>query len=160
MPRFKCPENWSVDQRLAAVLPPLSPNGCRIWTRGQSGRPQIRVKSVTYLVARLVLEKKLGRTLRKGMYACHSCNNPKCVSEGHLYEGTPKQNTADMIAAGTRHTPGLKGVEHGCAVLTEAQVRAIRKLEGYQNPVRVGLKFGIGRSQVLRIWNRESWKHI
>jgi hypothetical protein len=33
---------------------------------------------------------------------CHSCDNPPCFRKEHLWEGTHKENTHDMVAKG-RH---------------------------------------------------------
>jgi hypothetical protein len=43
-----------------------------------------------------------GVRIPDGMFVCHRCDNPACCNPRHLYLGTPKDNTHDMIARG-RH---------------------------------------------------------
>lgn len=52
-------------------------------------------------------------------HVCHSCDNPPCVNPKHLWKGTAKQNSGDMVAK-DRHP---RGERKGCSKLTEEQVR-------------------------------------
>lgn len=75
---------------------------CLVWQGGTSGgadasrrRPTLRYAGQVIYVSRLVLAAKLGRRLRKGKVAAHSCDYPLCVNEAHLSEQTHSKNVAD-----------------------------------------------------------------
>lgn len=53
----------------------------------------------------LALEICMGRRLRRGLIALHSCDNPPCCNPWHLREGTPADNTQDRIDRGRLTVP-------------------------------------------------------
>lgn len=65
-------------------------------------RPYIQVggrRGKKWGVPRFVLHMKDG-PLPDDIYALHSCDNPRCISLDHLFKGTAKDNTQDMMAKG------------------------------------------------------------
>lgn len=44
---------------------------------------------------RFALMMKLGRAIHTGKWACHTCDNRKCVNPEHIYEGTARTNARD-----------------------------------------------------------------
>lgn len=89
--------------------------------------------------------------LKPGYYACHHCDNPRCVRLSHLYAGTPKQNVSDAIKRGR-----MKLMK--AAKLTEKQVIAIRLAKGTHD--EIAKKFLVSRPAVTLIKNRNTWKHV
>jgi hypothetical protein len=71
--------------------------GCHQWPTAVVG--YYRTATISgrgFKVHRLALERKLGRPIRPGYEALHTCDCKSCVNEDHLYEGTKKDNNYDM----------------------------------------------------------------
>lgn len=76
-------------------------NGCWEWqaclTHSGYGRFQVHPK--TYRAHRIAYFLMNG-DIKNGLCVCHSCDNACCVNPQHLFLGTSKQNTHDMISKG------------------------------------------------------------
>lgn len=86
----------------------------------------------------------------------HSCNNPSCVNPAHLRPGTQKDNAQDRVASG--RGGDLRGGNNGRAVLTEADVQAIRASD--ESGPALALRYGVTRQTIYAIRTRRLWAHI
>jgi hypothetical protein len=93
-----------------------------------------------------------------GFSVCHRCDNPRCVNPVHLWLGTPRDNSRDMVIKG-RSRPGE---ERGQNKLTEAQVREIR--QSYKPRIRsratLAREYGVSIGAIQSVIERGSWRHI
>jgi hypothetical protein len=74
---------------------------CWLWVGGKNnlGYGFIRDGKKMRTAHRASYEEHLG-PIPKGMCVCHSCDNPLCINPSHLWLGTRKQNTQDMMSKG------------------------------------------------------------
>ncbi len=93
-----------------------------------------------------------------GLCVLHRCDNPPCCNPAHLFLGTRADNNADMAAKGRANNGGLRGVAHGRALLSNRDVRMIRRSTSTQR--HLAAHFGISQSQVCRIRLHQSWRHL
>jgi hypothetical protein len=98
-----------------------------------------------------------------GLFVCHHCDNRKCVRPSHLFLGTPKDNTADMIAKGRArydgpHKPAV-GRRHGMVKLSVADVAEIRRryAAGGVTQRQLGDEYGVSNAHVCGIIKGKFW---
>lgn len=102
-----------------------------------------------------------------GMLVCHRCDNPPCCNPAHLFLGTPKDNTRDMIAKGrngARTKPGnfARGSDASRVALTEDDVRGIRLAasSGSISQRALAARYGVTKSAVYSVIHRLTWSHV
>jgi hypothetical protein len=75
--------------------------GCWIW-RGKTfdrGYGKFSLRQKTMKAHRVAYLLFIGE-IEDGKHICHKCDNPLCVNPDHLWIGTSKENTHDMIRKG------------------------------------------------------------
>lgn len=90
----------------------------------------------------------------------HKDSNRSNNSIDNLYWATPAENKADAVAYGS-----WKGERHHKAILTEEQVREIRRirelpLNNRLTAKQLGTMYGVHLSAIYAIQHRLSWRHI
>lgn len=150
--------------------PELGP--CWIWTGGKRGAyGRIGIDGKVVAAHRISYQLQHGK-IPPGFFVLHDCDVPLC--QRHLKLGTSKDNTQDMIErsrgtlySGDKHRSKthpetvLRGESHGSSILTETNVREVRRLcSAGESQRAVATKFGVTQSCVWRIVKGKSWKHI
>jgi hypothetical protein len=101
----------------------ITPTGCIEWQGWKmlgkfmydraKGYPIAGYRGKAQRITRVVLGWKLGRPLTKDEFACHTCDNPPCINDEHLWVGTVSDNTQDRIAKGRDHHSSLTHCPRG-----------------------------------------------
>lgn len=141
--------------------------GCWNWTgyRDPKGYGQIDrryIPGLGWLLAhRVMYELSIG-PIPPRMLVLHKCDNPSCINPEHLATGTPKDNSRDMVVRGR----SLKGSKHKMAILSEADVTALRI--AFRNRTcdvksfcaEAAERYGLAASSVVNVVYGYNWKHV
>lgn len=148
----------SIEERLKARLGPQNPvTGCIEWIgyRNLKGYGQLAAGK-KWLTHRIAYELKHG-PIPPGMKVCHSCDNPPCCNEEHLFLDTDAGNSADMVTKGR----SLKGSKQPNAKLTAADVIEIRRrLATGESQSSIAKAFGVARVTISGIKLGKRWSHL
>lgn len=138
--------------------------GCWEWTAAKKNGYGVFARKVPGTVImkgvyahRHSWEMKSG-PIPKGLCVLHKCDNRPCVRNDHLFLGTKRDNTADMMSKGRGKQPGLKGSSQPNSKLTKADVLAIRSSSASQT--EEAKKYGVSQGLISRIRLRRAWKHV
>jgi hypothetical protein len=90
--------------------------------------------------------------LPKAVQIRHKCDNPRCVNEQHLLEGTAKQNMQDCIERG-RKAKSYK-LHTRYRIHADDKILAIRNAIG--NTKDIAIQYGISISYVSKLRNMKA----
>lgn len=136
------------------------PGACWPWLGAISSRGygKLSVKSRAYYAHRLALEHKIGRPIKPGMLACHSCDNRSCCNPGHIWEGTSRDNIMDMFSKGRANR--ASGEKHRDAKLSPEKISVIRQLRDRGVTwSSVARRFGVNPATAWRAFAGRTWRN-
>jgi hypothetical protein len=90
----------TVESRFEKYTIPELNSGCLIWLASicRAGYGQLRVDGKVRLATHIALELSGRPRPSPTSWALHKCDTPACVNPCHLFWGTPKDNTHDMVS--------------------------------------------------------------
>jgi hypothetical protein len=116
-PQNQVGSRGSLAERFMKKVSPEPNSGCWLWfgSIDRKGYGQIREAGGTRLrVATHVALELAGRTLSSGQQVLHHCDVPACVNPDHLFIGTPRDNTQDMLRKGRGSKPPVAKEREAC----------------------------------------------
>ena len=97
---------WTLADRFMHFVLPEPNSGCWLWigSLDRKGYGGLRVAGELKRATHVSLALS-GRPIPPGMCVLHRCDTPACVNPDHLFVGTFKDNTQDMIGKGRNSPP-------------------------------------------------------
>lgn len=136
-------------------------SGCWLWTGAIAGEKMRYGRYRNIPAHRYSYELHVG-PIERGKIICHKCDNPYCVNPDHLWQGTHKENTEDMVrkgrAAFINSGTFVNGEQHRRARLT-AEL-ALDIAARHQSSRAAAKEYGVHRSLIQDVRAGRTWAHV
>lgn len=133
-------------------------SGCWIWTDflNSYGRGVMCIDGKTEHASRISYRLFNG-DFDKNLWVLHKCDNPSCVNPDHLFLGTPKDNSEDMVKKGR----SAKGMRVGNSKLSDIDVIMIREAFSAGVPrMELIKRYNVSYTVITKVIYNETWKHV
>lgn len=134
--------------------------GCWNWTGSERACGYGQFKMDGTMTAHRASWVLIKGAIPEGKNVLHRCiGNRKCVNPTHLYLGSHKDNTRDILEQGRRQDQ--YGSNNPIAILDEAKVVEIRThATKHGDCARYARKFNVGINAVISARNGETWTRV
>lgn len=101
-------------------------------------------------------------TIPIGICVCHHCDIPECVRPDHLFLGTRKDNSQDMLRKGRGESARRYGPENNKTKLKAYQVERIRKIyyEDGDSLSEIAEEYNVTIQSIWAIVHWRNWNYI
>ena len=131
--------------------------GCWVWTAGKGRRGYGSAGSSpwgrrfkTSPAHRLSYICYKGE-IPKGLFVCHTCDNPPCINPEHLFLGTHRDNMKDMYKKQRDNHPGGES-SHKAKLTKEEAIYILKNMETI-SAWELSTKFNVSRQTIQNIWH-------
>jgi hypothetical protein len=160
----RCPADMPLRERLLAYRHVNDATGCWEWigAKDRTGYGNLRFCGRLCRVHRLAYAEFVGPIGTS--LVLHRCDNRICFNPDHLFIGTAKDNTQDMMNKGRNRRGDVFGEKHGNAKLTDEAVKEIRASyvprSRHANLRTLAEKFGVDATLISLVIKRKIWRHV
>lgn len=129
---------------------------CWEWLGGtdRDGYGIVSIDNKTKRVHRVMYDLYFG-SIDPDLVICHVCDNPVCCNPEHLFQGTIKDNSEDMVEKGR----SLKGERNVKTALRWEEVEDIKRMyaEGMKQR-EIAAMYGMTQQAISGIVSGKNWK--
>lgn len=165
-----------IESRFWSKVDRKGPDECWLWRTAvdRYGYGQFHMNRTNNRAHRMAFQLAV-RLLASNELALHRCDVPACCNPAHLFPGSAKDNSDDMIRKGrsrsprgddhyTRRRPDLvrRGEKSANSKVTAEQVMTMRSeyQRGGVKQKDLAVKYGISKQQASLILRGDSWTHL
>lgn len=152
------------ERLLGSYLP--SNSGCWNWihAKNEAGYGVTKVNGRAGWVERVhrVSYAVFVGPIAPGVCVLHRCDNRQCFNPEHLFLGSKRDNTNDMLSKGRWREPEpSRGSKAGTSKLSEQQVEeVISRLLAGETRTSIAESLGVSLSTISKIATGKNWAHL